>query len=147
MVDDQQPRELRALVSQEDFRRTQQQIGGDVRLRIGTRQSITGRLVRMTPRATDRLPSPALAATEGGPLAVVQSTDEDDDSEQKLRLTEPRFEAVVQLPEDLQDAEPAIGERGLLCLGTGNESLGQYVYLRGSRWFRDQFKAARSQLQ
>ncbi len=140
VVDDGRPRELIVSVAQEDFSLAAKKAGTVVDLRIGTRVRSTGIVQRVTPRASTRLPSPALAAPAGGSLAVVAaSTDSDDE----LRLTEPRFHAIVELPEDMASDE-SVGERGYIRLGRSDRTLATYLYHQSTEWLRDQIETAQS---
>ena len=140
IVDDGQPRELIVSVAQEDFSLAADKAGTTVDLRIGTRSRSTGIVQRVTPRASTRLPSPALAAAAGGTLAVVADTT---DSPDELKLTEPRFHAIVELPANSASDE-AIGERGYVRLGRSEQSLATYVYYQSAEWLRDQIETAQS---
>ena len=140
VVDDGQPRELIVSVAQEDFNLAAKKSGAVIDLRIGTRVRSTGILQRVTPRASTRLTSPALAAPAGGPLAVVAAST---DSKDELRLTEPRFQAIVELPAELA-ADEAVGERGYICLGRPDQSLATYLYDQSTEWLRNQIEMAQS---
>jgi putative peptide zinc metalloprotease protein len=140
IVDDGQPRELIVSVAQEDFSLAAEKAGTTIDLRIGTRGRSTGIVQRVTPRASTRLPCPALAAAAGGPLAVVADTT---DSAEELKLTEPRFHAIVELPAN-PTSDEAIGERGYVRLGRSEQSLATYVYYQSAEWLRDQIETAQS---
>lgn len=140
IVDDGQPREWIVSVAQEDFGLAADKAGTTVDLRIGTRSRSTGIVQSVTPRASTRLPSPALAAAAGGTLAVVADTT---DSGDELNLTEPWFHAIVELPADSASDE-AIGERGYVRLRRSEQSLATYVYVQSTEWLRDQIETARS---
>ena len=140
IVDDGQPHELIVSVAQEDFSLAAEKAGTAVDLRIGTRATATGIIQRVTPRASTSLPSPALAASAGGTLAVVADTTNSADA---LRLTEPRFHAIVELPVDSAPDE-AIGERGYVRLGRPQRSLATYMYHQSAEWLRDQIETAQS---
>ncbi len=140
VVDDGRPRELIVSVAQEDFSVAAQNAGTVVDLRIGTRVRSSGILQRVTPRASTRLPSPSLAASAGGSLAVVAART---DSDEELRLTEPRFHAIVELPAGL-DSDESVGERGYICLGRSDRSLATYVYHQSTEWLRDQIETAQA---
>ena len=81
-------------------------------------------LARLEPRASVRLPHPALSAMAGGPLAIVESTSTQNESE--AELTKPRFQAVVTIPPEY-NTQLFSGQRGLAVLGSCNQSLGWNV--------------------
>ncbi|MCA9061818.1 MAG: HlyD family efflux transporter periplasmic adaptor subunit [Planctomycetaceae bacterium] len=131
-----------ASVSQQDLETTTARIGQKVGIRIGTRSRITGTLERINPRASRNLRDPALAATNGGRLAVMRNQDADrDDHDSEMRLTEERFDATILL-DGTDAAHIHCGERAVVALGMADASLGQWA-VRGSRhWVRDQLEAA-----
>lgn len=139
MIDGLQPLQLQISVAQQDQPQIQQLSGQSVRIRIGTRPAIHGRLTQITPRATLSLRHPALAAPEGGSLAVTAS---EDDGE--YRLTEHRFEAVVDLPPNVSHSLNA-GERGYAVFGSSSSSLAGHVYHAVSDWIDDQVAMASQQ--
>ncbi len=141
-IDAGQPRELRVSINQDDFPIAQSKVGRSLAVRIGTRDRIEGVLKRLNPRASRRLPAEALAATAGGSLPVVQSQPADHDASPQ-RLTNERFDAIVQLP-----AESALslrrGERGYVSLGLRDESLAARLHRVTANWFREQLRMAES---
>ncbi|MCP4509712.1 MAG: hypothetical protein GY826_25330, partial [Fuerstiella sp.] len=140
IVDDGQPRELIVSVAQQDFSLAVKQCGTSVALKIGTRAGSTGIVQRVTPRASTQLPSPALASPAGGTLPVVADSS---DSENELRLTEPRFHAIIELSAGPGFHE-SIGERGYVRLGRSEHSLATYVYHQSAEWLRDQIETAQA---
>lgn len=137
IVDSHQPRELHVLIAQEDLNAVNGRVNDEVQVRLGTRQTISGRLNRVIPRASHRLTEPALAATNGGPLAVRQA---DTDDPEELRLTEPHFKAIVELPADRVDLP--VGERGYVSVGRQDETLGKFLYRAAQDWFEKQLEQA-----
>ena len=110
-------------------------VGRDVLLRIGSRTAIRGVLSRIDPRASTELREAAMAATEGGPLAVTQG----DDSRDKLRLAEPHFRAIVTLPSETARRLRA-GERGYAIMGWQRKTLGMSLYTAVTDWIDDKLE-------
>ncbi|MEZ6041445.1 MAG: biotin/lipoyl-binding protein [Planctomycetaceae bacterium] len=130
-------KELICSVSQLDISSALQRLENNVPLRIGTHGRIYGKLERVNPRATDRLPHPALAASSGGQLAVCEdhAATRDTEDGKRLRLTEQRFDAVIQIaPADAINLR--CGERGVASLGLVRGSFASHLYRSGQRWFQ-----------
>ena len=135
-------KELRISVHQTDLTVVMARIEADVPVRIGTRWPIPGRLLRVNPRATHRLPHPALAATSGGALPVRDDPESaGPESESSLRLTEQRFDAVIGFAEDQADLLRC-GERGIVSLGQPGCSIATWCYRSGRTWLEDRLAAA-----
>jgi len=139
LVDDDQPRELRVSVAQQDFAELESKLGHTVPVRLGTRARTTGIVTRVVPRASRRLPFQSLAATEGGSLPVVSANG--DDGETESRLTEQRFEAVIQLRGEDATTEHVVGERGYISLPSMHRSLGSHAYYGFRNWLHNQIAA------
>ena len=91
-------KELVAAVHQERIEEARACVGKTISVRTAGFRKFSGRLERVDPRATNRLPSPALSALEGGSLSVRESSSEEsaqDDS--AVRLLEPHFAARITL--------------------------------------------------
>ena len=136
IVDNLEARELRVLIAQEDFNIASQHVDATAAVRLGTRPLIHGSLAQVVPRASHRIPEESLSATNGGPLAVRALEDESED----LRLTEPRFEAIVQLP--FEHRNLPIGERGYASICRSDESIGLFCYRAAKEWLEEQLIAA-----
>ncbi|MFO0978541.1 MAG: efflux RND transporter periplasmic adaptor subunit [Planctomycetaceae bacterium] len=132
-------KELRLSIGQRELPEALTRVGQPVRVRIGTRSSITGTLKRVNPRASRTIPHAALAAVNGGELPVVQD-EQKADGESPLRLTEHRFTAVVEIPTE-EAAMLFCGERGTASLGLPSMSLGHWVWRSGSDWIENQLTA------
>lgn len=122
-------KEIVAVIRQDVVDDSRRYLGQDVRIFAANGQSIDGKLARIEPRATDRLPSPALAVTEGGPLAV-RKADQDvnasNESNKAMRLIEPAFRGRITLSAEASLAIPA-GTRV-------TASLGYHAQPLASRW-------------
>lgn len=137
-VDDGKQRELRVSVAQEDFSVVESLQSTATTIRIGSRPACTGALSRTIPRASRRLAQPALAASEGGMLPVMES--KGDDGQSTPELTEQRFSAVFKI--ESAQLYPAVGERGYVALPGSHDCLAEWVYFRLRQWLQDQIKAA-----
>lgn len=136
-------KELRLSVGQRELASALNHVSGTLPVRIGTRGRMMGLLKRVNPQGTRSLPHPALAAVSGGELQVVEEDADErpSDSTQPLRLTEHRFDGVMTLdPEDARQLR--CGERGVVCLGRPQGSLGVHLYRSGQRWLQAQVENA-----
>lgn len=139
IIDSQLPLQLQISVDQIDQPEIQRLADQPVKIRIGTRPAITGRLTQITPRATLSLKHPALAALEGGPLAVTATEDNGE-----YRLTEHRFDAVISLPAELS-GRLRPGERGCAVFSSASPNLASHIYHAVSDWIDDQLAMATEQ--
>ncbi|KAA1257581.1 HlyD family secretion protein [Rubripirellula obstinata] len=122
-------KEIVAVIGQEVVEDSRSYLGQQIRILDAGGQSLRGRLERIEPRATDRLPSPAMAVTEGGSLAVRRADFGDNDAKEdvaSMRLIEPAFRGRVSLHGKTAMEIPA-GTRVTALLGYHAESL-------ASRW-------------
>ena len=135
-IDDQESRELRISLAQEDFAVVDRLAGRTADVRIGSRSPSTGTIDHVIPRASRRLRYPALAATEGGSLSVTAASDDDPE------LTEQRFEAIVRLG-DVGKRMP-IGERGYVAIPNNHRTLVAWIWYGCRSWVRRQVSMAES---
>ncbi len=127
-------KEVQLSVGQRELGISTSLIGRQLQVRIGTHPAFTGTLVRVNPRASRKIPHAALAATNGGPLPVSEvEKSEKTESDERLRLTEHRFTAIVQLPSDAAD-RLRCGERGTATLGLPRGSLGTHLWRSAHDW-------------
>jgi putative peptide zinc metalloprotease protein len=127
-------KELKLSIGQRDLSIAAGLVGQSVKVRIGTHDAVRATLVRVNPRASRSIPHPSLAATNGGPLAVSQMDErESASSKDRLRLTEHRFTAVVELPDE-QATAFRCGERGTAALGLPRGSLGTHLWRSAHDW-------------
>lgn len=130
-------KELVAMVRHDEVDEVRPLVGTDVPIRLAGFHQTNGRLDRIEPRASDELLDQALAATEGGSLAVRAATDPED---QQLRLLQPHFRARVELDPTTASAVPA-GVRVEVWLGYRAESM----YQRLSQQINELWRSARDQ--
>lgn len=134
-------KELQISIGQRDLAGSLQAVGNIVRMRIGTHGILTGTLQPVNPQASRKLPHPALAASNGGPLPVVakHKSSRDNDSQSEMQLTENRFTGVVRLAPD-DATQIRCGERGFASPGLIPASLGIHCWRSAQRWIEAQVK-------
>lgn len=136
-------KEVQLSIGQRELALSASIVGRPVQVRIGTHGAVNGTLVRVNPGASRAIPHPALAAINGGALAVSQVDNEATSGNEKLKLTDYRFTAVVQLSEE--DSPGFLsGERGTAALGLSKGSLGQHLWRSMHDWFDRQFELIES---
>ena len=118
-------------VSEHDFDTVIPMVGEKVRIVTGPLTSFTGKLIRLEPRASTDVPNDALAATEGGPLAVEEG--EDSNGEPRLSLTEPRFRGVVSIPNG-SATQLHTGQRCRAICGFRRQRLGVWLWTCVHDW-------------
>ncbi len=136
-------KELVALVDQDSIEQVRPTLGQSVPIRLAGFRIDRGRLDRIDPRASELLPDPSLAATEGGPLEVRRSDQqEDDQQEEPYRLLTPHFRAHIELPENVAVRIPA-GMRLTASLGYQSDTLAKRIkkFVR-QLWYQAQDEAA-----
>lgn len=126
-------KELLVSAGQEDVETIATHVGASVRFRI-CGQLGGGVLQRLAPRASLELLHPAMSALAGGPLAVTE-VEESKSTTARTRLTEPRFRGVILLTPD-QSRILGAGARGYAMFGLRNMSIGEFTWLRFTRWLR-----------
>ncbi len=133
-------KELQISLGQRDLAGSVQAVGNTVRVRIGTHGMLTGTLQPVNPQASRKLPHPALAASNGGPLPVVAKDKSSRDADRgEMQLTENRFTGVVRLTAD--DAiQLRCGERGIASPGLIPGSLGVHCWRSAHRWIKTQLQ-------
>ena len=135
-VGDEQSKELVISVGQEEIDTVLPLVGEAACFRIRGRFAGRGEFQRIEPRASTDLPHPALSSAVGGPLVVKQADDMD---QSLLRLAEPRFRGVIALgPSEARDL--GVGQRGYAMLGLRRQTVGEVIWLRGSRWLESLLK-------
>lgn len=128
-------KELQLSVGQRELAVASGLAGRSLKLRIGTNPAVTGTLIRVNPRASRAIPHPALAAVNGGPLAVSESNrNRESGSSDPLELTEHRFTAIVKLS-PAEAISFRCGERGTAALGLPRGALGTHLWRSAHDWF------------
>lgn len=131
-VADETRKELVVSVGQEAIDSVMPYVGGETRFRIHGRPARTGTLERLDPRASTRLPHPAMSGRVGGPLAVTEPS-EAEANETGMRLVEPRFRGVIAISPQIA-RQLGAGEQGYAMLGLRQESIGELAWVRFYRW-------------
>lgn len=133
-------KEIRISIRQQDLPVASAQVGNVLRVRVGTRSSLEGIFSRINPGASKNLPHPAMAASEGGPLAIMDDPG-DEIPNSSLILAEHRFHGVIQLDES-DSLQVFCGERAQAGLGLPQISLGRYLYRAGRHWVEETLRIA-----
>lgn len=129
-VADESQKELIVSVGQDVIDSVLPQVGTKSRFRLSGGVSRIGKFDRLDPRASSDLPHPAMSATVGGSLTVVE--DEGGDSS-SMRLAEPRFRGVITIPASVS-LHLAAGEQGHAVFGPRRERIGEFVWVRLHQW-------------
>ncbi len=134
---------IRVAVSQQNVDFFLRQVGRQPRIRIkGRGRPVSGaQLAKINPRATKRLPHPALAAQNGGPLAVVAASSAPSGADDAFELVEPHFQATVALPAEAARSLRA-GELARVRLGAAGESIGGHLWKTAQRWIRRKLRTS-----
>jgi len=127
-------KEVVLMIDQAGIRRTRLRKDHSVRFASAGIATFESSLTRIHPRATDRVPSAALAATSGGPMAVRSDPDSGDES--RVKLVEPHFEAISILEPTVASGVPA----GMILqarIGYRSDPLASRLRTTLYRWWYD----------
>jgi putative peptide zinc metalloprotease protein len=134
-------KQLRVSIAQEDAPLFADRQGRSVRFRIRSAGAEQGRLSRVVPRATKKPPHAALCAPYGGPLTV-KARQGADETEDAYELVVPRFAGIVELPDDLGRRLHA-GQFAYVTIGSdGTESVAEVLHRRVHDWVDKKLAAA-----
>ncbi|TWU03829.1 efflux RND transporter periplasmic adaptor subunit [Neorhodopirellula pilleata] len=122
--------ELIALLSPEHMGTLRPTCGEPIRIRTASRESFETRWKVIQPRASDRLPFPALAALNGGPLPTKH--DRDASGDDGLRLVQPHFQGLLVTPR-----HPSIGHQAGIRFQAETLTAGYPLGLRIQFWFQE----------
>jgi hypothetical protein len=138
--------ELVVSISQDDVSTLRRDVNTPVTLVFPNLPLLQGQLVDLQPSATDRVPSPAMARTHGGPLLVqpvaetsgsprrvIRTRQLGDEATQNLKLVIPRVTGRVDLPPEMVGSM-AIGQTGVAFLPIRQQSLASYLVSQTRRW-------------
>lgn len=112
----------------------------ELRLKLGTRQSITVALTKVDPRAKKKGVNPKLLSPYGGTIAVREAASSSESNKEQFETLKPCFRAIAELPDEL-GSELRSGERGVAFMGDQNSSLGKWLFNRSRNWLRTQIKS------
>jgi putative peptide zinc metalloprotease protein len=129
---DDKPPEIRMAVTQDNIGQFRERIV-DIKVRLANApdQEYDASVIRQTPEATNKLPSPALATTGGGKIAVDPSNKKELLALQKVFLVDLKFNP--------KDINIPIGTRAFVRINHGGEALSTQWYRRIRQVFLRQF--------
>jgi putative peptide zinc metalloprotease protein len=144
---DENSKELRVSVEQDDADAVFTQVGKVVWIRVGGMvfQSV---LSRIEPHATLEPLHPAMAATKGGPLPVKYKAKDpvekkEESGREPYELLTPQFTGEVTLLLE-QSNLLASGQRGQISFSPEDQSMGEFLFSRFQRWCRDKIRRVRT---
>ncbi|MGX9354813.1 PqqD family peptide modification chaperone [Roseobacteraceae bacterium S113] len=128
------PRQVRALVRQDDITLVQTRLeGASLMIQGKPEVALPATLIRAVPQATDQLPAPALSSMSGGRFLV------DPTDPEGLRLLDQAFIFDFALPDEMADAP--FGTRALVRFEHGTEPAAFQIFRRVRQLFLRQFNA------
>jgi putative peptide zinc metalloprotease protein len=127
-IGDEQSKELRLSITQEDVDTFLASVGNRVSARLQGGVRLESDLTRVPPQASLEPPHRSLCSPYGGPLEVrPKESTESSDPEDKYELVRPGFMGFVKLPTEYS-AQLRAGQRGAVWLARGNESIAGYLW-------------------
>ena len=134
-------KELRISISQEDLDAFKASLGQAVIVRLPYMRQFQDELHRIKPRASAKIPHPALCAAQDGPLAVKEKDPTADSREEfdHYELLAPRFCGIVEMGPD-RSRRLRAGQIGSIRVRTGQESIGGHLYNLVAGWVRGQMR-------
>jgi hypothetical protein len=140
-------KELRLAVDQDDSDAFFAQVGKSVWIRVGS-QVFSNAISQIEPRASLEPLHQAFAASKGGPLSVRRkskdpSEGKGDSGPESYELLTPQFRAEVKLSTD-QSALLAAGQRAQVSFTLQGQSIGDFLFNRFQRWCRDTIRRMRN---
>ncbi len=147
LLGDENFKEVRVAVDQDDADAFFAQVGKTVTIRAGERV-FKNTLSQIEPRASLEPLHPALAAVKGGPLPVRRKTNESPDKKdeagpESYELLVPQFAGEVKLSLD-QSLLLAAGQRTQVSFTPQGQSIGDFLFNRFQRWCRDKIRRVRN---
>lgn len=133
-VADDGSKDVIAMVGQREIDDVRALGSSDVNICTADCRTVPGFLDRVEPQATDTLAWHALAATEGGPLPVRDSVDDQDSP--SLRLLEPLFQVRIR-PTALTATQLPAGIRVTASLGYRTDTVASRATSFLSEWWQD----------
>ena len=139
-------KQLRGSVAQGDIRYLRKLVGQPVPIDMRRNGPgwLRGRVTRIAPTASTRLPAPALAAKYGGPLDVLERrvrNEQTGTDEVQMELFQPRFNIEVELPPG-QVEHLWAGQLGFICARGERVTLLRKIQEVSSGWFKRKQQAA-----
>ena len=133
-VADTDSKEIIAMIGQQEVDEVRALVDSKVEIYTADSMLTAGFLDRVEPRATDLLAWKALAATQGGPLAVRENHEEEESP--SLRLLEPLFQARIH-PTAVTAVEIPPGIRAQVWIGYRRETIATRANEWIARWWQD----------
>ncbi len=129
-IGDEQSKQLRLSITQEDLDTFCAAVGRSVNARLPGGIRLACPLTRVPPQATLEPPHRSLCAPYGGPLEVrVKESNASRDSDDKFELIRPAFVGIVDLPAATSAGLHA-GQRGVVWLARGQDSIACHMWGR-----------------
>ena len=144
-IGDEDRKHIRLSVAQKDVDFFLKQMNRHPFIRIkGRSQPISnGTLNRIDPRATRKLPDPALAAPNGGPLTVaLHNSEQHAEADGDFELVEPHFVASVDIP-IIQARGLRAGELAKARICAVGDTIGGHLLGVVQRWVRSRLEPSR----
>ncbi|MDH3716607.1 MAG: HlyD family efflux transporter periplasmic adaptor subunit [Planctomycetota bacterium] len=138
-----QQKEVRLSVAQEDVEFFQSAVGQPVRVRVAGGEKMLAQLTKLEPRATRQPPHLSLCASNGGSLVVQhkEQSSQNNAAGETVELIAPRFNGTVTL-EAGQGAQLFSGQRAMVQLTDRSESVGGHLYRSFQHWLKQKIDAA-----
>lgn len=133
---------VRLMVSPEHIDVTPELMNRPIALSFGSRPRLHAEIVRINPRASRTVDQEKLAAINGGPLVVRESTDSNSQNE-SLKLATPHFQAIARL-QQTESRSLFAGERGYAVLQSNSKTLGGFVFESVGDWIETQFEQSQA---
>ena len=149
-IGDEQSKELKVSIAQDDVDDFSGSTGKLVDVRVGDSGRFAGNLSRIEPRASLELVHPALAASSGGPLLVKpkdRHAQDDDSAAAEYEWLAPRLAGRITLTSQ-QSASLGAGQLGVVSVRTSRDHslIGHISTARLTHWCRDRARQLRHTL-
>jgi putative peptide zinc metalloprotease protein len=133
-IGDPAEKELRISIAEKDLADGLRYLQTNVDVRLGTRPAFSGQFDETVVAASSEVPHEAMAATNGGPLAVFDTPKAATaDQAAELMLIDHRFDGTVAIPPEIA-SDLCCGERGYARLGQTTETVATFVTRRVRKW-------------
>jgi putative peptide zinc metalloprotease protein len=127
IVGSEDAKRLKVSITQHEAKQADEWIDRPLRIVVNDQPAFTAKLHRLETRADCTPPDISLLATNGGPLATIQSTDN------KLELSEPRVNGHIPLT-PAQALQLRSGQRAYVSIGSSRQSLGSFLCSKLCHW-------------
>jgi putative peptide zinc metalloprotease protein len=143
VIGNEKSKEIVVAAAQNDISSFMAQRSQAVRVRVAGDEdnSFTAELTKIDPRASTRLPHPALGADAGGPLPVTPKRESKDSKKPENELLDPCFSGTVQLDES-QSLHLRTGQRVTILFNSSEQSWAGSLVMRVRKWIDDRLANA-----